>query len=87
MIVVVMITLLQALATLDKVVSDKLEDLIEITATPTGQLKSVTDFQSPHTAQLSDMLQASFTLSYLVVTDDTLTFSLILYRHWRLWTR
>ena len=34
---------LQALSTLDKVVTDKLEDLSEITATPTSQLKFVTD--------------------------------------------
>ncbi len=37
------LALLQALSTLDKVINDKLEDLSEITATPTSQLKFVTD--------------------------------------------
>jgi ariadne-1 len=60
----------QALSTLDKVVSDKLEDLSEITATPTSQLKFVTDAW----AQVVDcrrMLKWTYAFGYYRFADQT----------------
>ena len=61
---------LQALATLDKVVTDKLEDLSEITATPTSQLKFVTDAW----AQVVDcrrMLKWTYAFGYYRFAEQT----------------
>ncbi|DBA71150.1 hypothetical protein WJX79_002426 [Trebouxia sp. C0005] len=61
---------LQALSTLDKVINDKLEDLSEITATPTSQLKFVTDAW----AQVVDcrrMLKWTYAFGYYRFADQT----------------
>ncbi len=58
------------MSTLDKVVSDKLEDLSEITATPTSQLKFVTDAW----AQVVDcrrMLKWTYAFGYYRFADQT----------------
>ena len=60
----------QALSTLDKVINDKLEDLSEITATPTSQLKFVSDAW----AQVVDcrrMLKWTYAFGYYRFADQT----------------
>lgn len=61
---------LQALQTLDKVISEKLEDLSEITATPTSQLKFVTDAWS-QVVDCRRMLKWTYAFGYYRFADDS----------------
>ena len=64
--------MLQALQTLDKVISEKLEDLSEITATPTSQLKFVTDAWS-QVVDCRRMLKWTYAFGYYRFADDSVT--------------
>lgn len=63
---------LQALSTLDKVITDKLEDLSEITATPTSQLKFVTDAWS-QVVDCRRMLKWTYAFGYYRFAEQTAT--------------
>lgn len=63
------IVILQALQTLDKVISEKLEDLSEITATPTSQLKFVTDAWS-QVVDCRRMLKWTYAFGYYRFAGD-----------------
>ncbi len=62
--------LLQALETLDKFVHDKLEKLSEITATPTSQLKFVTDAWY-QVVDCRRMLKWTYAFGYYRFADDS----------------
>lgn len=64
------LVILQALQTLDKVISEKLEDLSEITATPTSQLKFVTDAWS-QVVDCRRMLKWTYAFGYYRFADDS----------------
>lgn len=62
--------IVQALQTLDKVITEKLEALSEITATPTSQLKFVTDAWS-QVVDCRRMLKWTYAFGYYRFADDS----------------